>query len=100
MKCSGLETADVSGLPSDWEWPEPVKLKGAQMAKTDIYGVVFRPPGFSPADQALSDRGILFQYASASQGYPREPFPYSALFGTHLFCPRGTGGTGVYRCHD
>ena len=42
-----LETADVSGLPDDWQWPEAVKLKAADN-ETDIYGVVFRPPGFSP----------------------------------------------------
>jgi len=42
-----LETCDVSSLPSDWQWPEPVKLKGADDT-TDIYAVVFRPPGFSP----------------------------------------------------
>lgn len=41
-----LETADVTDLPADWVWPEPVKLKSAD-EKTDIYGVVFRPPGFS-----------------------------------------------------
>lgn len=42
-----LEVADVSGLPSNWVWPEPVKVKGAD-DQTDIYGVMFRPPGFSP----------------------------------------------------
>lgn len=42
-----VETADISGLPIDWHWPEPVKLKAAD-DQTDIYGVVFRPPGFSP----------------------------------------------------
>jgi len=42
-----LETADLSGLPSDWQWPEPVKLKASDN-KTDIYGVVFRPADFSP----------------------------------------------------
>ena len=41
-----LETADVSGLPKDWHWPEPVKLKGAD-GVTDVYGVLYRPPGFS-----------------------------------------------------
>ena len=41
-----LETADISDLPEDWHWPEPVKLKAADK-ETDIYGVVFRPPGFS-----------------------------------------------------
>lgn len=42
-----VETADPYGLPTDWQWPEPVKLKGAD-GKTDTYGVVYRPPGFSP----------------------------------------------------
>ena len=42
-----IETADVSGLPEGWQWPEPVILKGAD-DKTDIYGIVFRPSDFSP----------------------------------------------------
>ncbi|MDB9953748.1 S9 family peptidase [Porticoccaceae bacterium] len=42
-----LETTDISCLPAGWQWPEPVKLKAAD-DKTDIYGVVFRPPHFSP----------------------------------------------------
>lgn len=41
-----LETADVSGLPADWSWPESVKLRSSD-GKTDIYGVIFRPPGFN-----------------------------------------------------
>lgn len=41
-----LETADVSGLPQGWHWPEPVKVKAAD-GQTDIYGVVYRPPNFS-----------------------------------------------------
>lgn len=42
-----LEIADVSGLPDNWQWPEPVMLKAAD-GKTDIYGVVFRPTDFTP----------------------------------------------------
>lgn len=42
-----LETADVSGLPEGWWWPEPVKLLAAD-GKTDIYGIVYRPSHFSP----------------------------------------------------
>jgi hypothetical protein len=42
-----IETADDSGLPQNWSWPEPVKLIAAD-GKTDIYAVVFRPPGFNP----------------------------------------------------
>ncbi len=42
-----LEVADVSGLPAGWQWPEPVTLKDAD-GKTEIYGTLFRPTGFSP----------------------------------------------------
>lgn len=42
-----LETGDVSALPKDWRWPEPVALKAAD-GKTDIYGLVYRPSDFSP----------------------------------------------------
>ena len=42
-----IETADDSGLPENWSWPEPVKLMAAD-GKTDIYAVVFRLPGFNP----------------------------------------------------
>ena len=42
-----LETADVSGLPENCTWPEPVMLK-ADDGETDIYSVVFRPSNFDP----------------------------------------------------
>ena len=42
-----LETADTSGLPADWQWPEPIELKAAD-GETSIFGVIYRPPGFSP----------------------------------------------------
>ena len=42
-----LETADPFGLLDSWHWPEPVKLIAAD-GQTDIYGVIYRPPGFSP----------------------------------------------------
>jgi dipeptidyl-peptidase-4 len=42
-----IEEADISGLPSNWQWPEPVQLTAAD-GETDIYGLVFRPSGFSP----------------------------------------------------
>lgn len=50
VECLNIETADVSRLPSDWYWPEPIKLKGADN-KTDIYGVIYRPPGFSEKER-------------------------------------------------
>ena len=42
-----LETAQTVELPTDWQWPEPVSVKGSD-GQTDLYGVIFRPPGFSP----------------------------------------------------
>ena len=42
-----LETADVSGLPENCTWPEPVMLK-AEDGETDIFSVVFRPSNFDP----------------------------------------------------
>lgn len=41
-----VEAADISSLPDGWRWPEPVKLLAAD-GKTDIYGLMFRPSGFS-----------------------------------------------------
>ena len=41
-----LETADISGMPEGWQWPEPVQVKAAD-GQTDLYGVMFRPPNFS-----------------------------------------------------
>ena len=42
-----VESADLSALPDNWQWPEPVKLLAAD-DKTDIYGLLFRPSDFSP----------------------------------------------------
>lgn len=58
-----LETMDTSGLPDDWQWPEPVTLKASDNT-TDICAVVYRPPGFSPdqsypvVDFMSSTRGV------------------------------------------
>jgi dipeptidyl-peptidase 4 len=41
-----LEKADLS-LPEGWQWPEPVMIKAAD-GNTDICGVIYRPPHFSP----------------------------------------------------
>jgi len=42
-----LETADVSGLPTNWQWPEPVILKASDGC-TNIDAVIFRPTDFDP----------------------------------------------------
>lgn len=42
-----LEIADISALPTGWQWPEPVRMASAD-GNSDIYGLVFRPSDFSP----------------------------------------------------
>lgn len=42
-----IETANTEGLPSGWQWPEPISMKAADDT-TDIYGVIFRPTDFDP----------------------------------------------------
>ncbi|MDA9096184.1 DPP IV N-terminal domain-containing protein, partial [Porticoccaceae bacterium] len=56
-----VETADLSALPDNWQWPEPVMVKGADDS-TDIYGVVFRPSGFSP-DKNYPVLDLSFTYS-------------------------------------
>ena len=73
-----LEKADVSDLPADWVWPEPIKLKGADN-ETDIYGVVFRPPGFSP-----SKSYPIVEFANSGRftsGFPQGSFTNSQQSG-------------------
>jgi dipeptidyl aminopeptidase/acylaminoacyl peptidase len=41
-----VESADVSGLPDNWQWPEPIVVKGDDN-ETDIYAVIYRPSHFS-----------------------------------------------------
>ncbi len=57
-----LETADVSGLPENCSWPEPVLLTAAD-GETPIYGVVFRPSNFD-ATQSYPILDCSHQYAS------------------------------------
>lgn len=45
-----LEEADISVLPTGWQWPEPLKMLAAD-GKTDIYGLLFRPSNFCPDEQ-------------------------------------------------
>ncbi len=61
-----LETADVSGLPAGWKWPEPVMLKAAD-GKTDIYGVVYRPTDFDP-EKSYPVIDCTFYFASPIGG--------------------------------
>ena len=45
-----LESAVLVGSSSDWQWPEPVKMTAVDGC-TEIYGVVYKPPGFSSNQQ-------------------------------------------------
>lgn len=66
-----VEVADVSGLPGNWVWPEPVMLK-ADDGHTDISGVIFRPPGFSP-----KKKYPVIDYSSSTR--LNVQFPHSAF---------------------
>jgi len=59
-----VEQADVSRLPENWQWPEPVALK-ADDGETDIYGLLFRPTHFS-ADKSYPVIDCMFAYPSGT----------------------------------
>ena len=69
-----IEKADISRLPEDFRWPEPVKTLAAD-GKTDIYGVIYRPSDFSPdkcypvVSHVLNNSGIPFVPKSAFTGH-------------------------------
>jgi dipeptidyl aminopeptidase/acylaminoacyl peptidase len=86
-----VETTDVSGLPEGWHWPEPVKLKAADN-QTDIYGVVFRPPHFSP-----DDHYPILEYSSSMRGLsalPQGPFSLGAVTGYCFYQPAALAALG------
>jgi len=88
---STVETADVSGLPAGWQWPEPVKLKAAD-GKTDIEAVVFRPPGFSP-DQSYP----VIDFVSSTRDLNHlslSAFTDSAFWGAGHFHAAATAALG------
>lgn len=71
-----LETTDISRLPDDWQWPEPVKTLAAD-GKTDIYGLMFKPSDFSP-DQSYPVVSHVFNV-------PDAPFVAKGSFEHSLF---------------
>ena len=90
-ECLVLETADVSGLPEGWQWPEPVKLLGND-GKTDIYGVVYRPSHFSP-DKSYP----ILDYSRATRegGYlAAGSFTNNSIGGLNYFNPAGLAELG------
>ena len=72
-----LESADISCLPKDWQWPEAITVKAAD-GQTDLYGVVYRPPGFSP-----DKHYPVLDYSSVHPAYSYVPH---ASFSSGIFC--------------
>ena len=59
-----VEKANVSRLPENWQWPEPVSVKAADR-ETDIYGLMFRPSHFSP-EKSYPVIDCMFAYPSGT----------------------------------
>ena len=86
-----VETADISGLPENWQWPEPVTLKGADN-QTDIYGVVFRPPSFSPDNQYP-----ILEYSASTRNLsalPQGAFALGTFLGAFYYQPAALAALG------
>ena len=66
-----VETADISGLPEHWQWPEPVMVKAAD-GETDIMAVVFRPSDFDPG-QSYPVIDHSFGYVSPIGSFSNSP---------------------------
>ena len=83
-KILDLEIPGTMYIPKNWQWPEPVKMKAAD-GNTDIYGVIYRPSGFSPNKS----------YPIVDQSFVGYPFPIAAkgAFGSLM-----TTALGVMHC--
>lgn len=93
-----IETADVSGLPQGWQWPEPVKMLAAD-GKTDIYGVVFRPSDFSP-DKVYPIIDTSNTYVNEITG-PKGSFTNCRSLGGFYFLPAALAELGfIVVCID
>ena len=77
-----LETAEIVGMPENWQWPEPV-MTTASDGKTELYGVIYKPSSFTP-DQSYPVINDLFStpdFPWASIG----PFDNSLFEGQSFF---------------
>lgn len=73
-----VEAADLSALPSPFQWPEPMMLKGAD-GSSDIYAVIFRPSDFSP-ERSYPVLDLSFGFSE-----PVGAFTNNALGGHHYW---------------
>ena len=80
-KILDLEIPDNSGLPKNWQWPEPVKMKAAD-GKTDIYGVLYRPSDFSPdKSYPIIDQSFIgYPYPIAVKGSIANSFLFGMFY--------------------
>ncbi len=92
-----IETADVSALMDGMPWPESLKFKGAD-GKTDIYGVVFKPSGFSlDKKYPVIDSSHYFcfptgSFSNSSHGFYLDAALLAELgFIVVMIAPRGSG---------
>lgn len=76
-----IELADVSALPKNWQWPEPVKMRAAD-GKTDIYGVIYKPSYFSPSESypVIDQSFIAYPYPIAAKGSFAASFALGAMY--------------------
>ena len=79
-----LETADLSDMPKDWQWPEPVMTKAAD-GETDLHTIIYHPPGFSKEECYP-----VIDFASNTRNFASMPigsFANSPVFGAgYLLC--------------
>ena len=72
-----LETADVSALPDNWQWPEPVRTMSAD-GHTDLYGLIFKPSNFNPNQR--------YPVVSHVFNSPELPWVAKGSFSNGIFC--------------
>ncbi len=83
-----LETADLSALPPGWQWPEPIVVEGAESNNSpsaieidnQVYGVMFKPPHFSP-DKSYPVLDMSFSFTE-----PVGSFSNNAQGDMHYLC--------------
>ena len=87
-----LETADTSGLPTGWSWPESFCEKGAD-GETDIWGVLYRPPHYQESVKyPVFDMSLGVQEGGA---FPAGAFTNNALAGLPYFTGASLAALGM-----
>ncbi|MDB9953557.1 DPP IV N-terminal domain-containing protein [Porticoccaceae bacterium] len=82
-----IEEADLSGLPANWQWPEPEMLKGAD-GDTDIYGIVFRPSDFSP-DKSYPILDMSFGFSEPAGSFTNSAQGHGHYYSSQAYAELG-----------